>query len=105
MTALLYHAVARCQSYNERKNKNIVFQTMLVLVADVKLSGSGIVTPRLLTTAPRFYPFGFGLKTNATTTPRKMAAAIPPAVLVTPPVTAPRRPFSATASFTPRARL
>ena len=51
------------------------------------------------------YPFGLGLKMNATTTPRKMAAAMPPAVLVTPPVTAPRRPFSATASFTPFARL
>ncbi len=49
--------------------------------------------------------FGFGLKRRATRTPRKMAAAMPPAVLVTPPVTAPNRPFSATASLTPLARL
>ena len=54
-------------------------------------------------TKPPSYPLGFGLKMNATMTPRKMAAVIPPAVEVTPPVMAPSRPFSATASFTPRA--
>ncbi len=49
------------------------------------------------------YPLGLGLKMRATTTPRKMAAVIPPAAEVTPPVRAPNRPFSATASLTPLA--
>lgn len=38
-----------------------------------------------------------GLKSRAQSRPKKMAAVMPPAVAVTPPVKAPVRPFSLTA--------
>ncbi len=45
--------------------------------------------------------FILGRKIRATRSPNTIAAAIPPAVAVNPPVKAPRRPFSSTAFSTP----
>lgn len=45
------------------------------------------------------------LNNNATRKPKKMAAAMPAAEAVRPPVKAPSTPYSATASRTPRASV
>ena len=50
------------------------------------------------------YPFRLARNSRATKMPKTMAAAIPPAVAVRPPVRAPSSPRWATASWTPLAR-
>ena len=45
--------------------------------------------------------FGLDLKISATRKPKKVAAVMPPAAAVIPPVRAPRKPCSATAFLTP----
>ena len=51
------------------------------------------------------YFFSPGLKIRAMSTANTTAAVIPPAAAVRPPVKTPIQPFSATAFFTPLAKL
>ena len=55
--------------------------------------------------APRLFyrDLGLGLKIRATSQPKKMAAEMPPAAAVTPPVRAPSMPISSTAFAAPLA--
>ena len=53
---------------------------------------------------PKIQDLSFGLKIRLASNPAKMAAAIPPAEDLSPPVNIPKNPFSYTASLTPLAR-
>jgi len=60
---------------------------------------------KFLPTSYSYYYFGFPLKMRAVMKPKPNAAVMPAAVAVSPPVSAPKSPCSATAFSTPLARV
>ena len=83
----------------------VVLVAIFVLAIHVHILQSTFHGLAAILAYPVFQDLSLALNIRLTTSPAKMATAIPPAQAFKPPVKIPRKPSSVMASFTPLARL
>lgn len=82
-----------------------VLVVLLITVLIVHNSNLQIICVSAIVACPNYQDLSFALNSKPARSPANIAAVIPPAVALRPPVNTPRRPVSSIAFFTPFARV